>query len=76
MYGSHLSQHVIDAMIAPKEESSDIVMQWLEAEGLSKHASKSTDSVIVEAALGQIEKLLKAEYMPFGECLAQPYSIF
>lgn len=55
-------------MIAPKDESSDLVMKWLESQGLSKRATLSprSDSIIVEASIAQIEKLLQAEYVPFG----------
>jgi tripeptidyl-peptidase-1 len=55
-------------MIAPKDESRDLVMNWLDLEGLSKHASLSarSDSVIVEASISQVEKLLNAEYDAFG----------
>jgi len=56
-------------MIAPKEDSSKLVMEWLETEGLSSHASISqrSDTVIVDASVTQIEALLKAKYMPFSK---------
>jgi tripeptidyl-peptidase I len=56
-------------MIAPKDESSDLVMSWLKNQGLSSHATLSArgDSVIVEASISQIEKLLSAEYSAFGK---------
>jgi tripeptidyl-peptidase I len=55
-------------MIAPKDESSDLVMQWIQSEGLGDYATISPrlDAVIVEASISQIEKLLNAEYTPFG----------
>ncbi|TVY38914.1 Tripeptidyl-peptidase [Lachnellula subtilissima] len=67
LYGSHLSQHVIDAMIAPKDESKDLVMQWLESEGMSDEASLSPrlDTVLIQTTVDKIEKLLKAEYNAF-----------
>ncbi|RDL41680.1 Subtilisin-like protein [Venustampulla echinocandica] len=67
LYGGHLAQHVIDSMIAPKQESKDLVLEWLDTEGLRSHAEVSprSDSIIVEASLEQIEKLLKAEYSKF-----------
>ncbi|TVY12966.1 Tripeptidyl-peptidase sed3 [Lachnellula arida] len=67
LYGSHLSQHVIDAMIAPKDESKDLVMQWLESEGMSDEASLSPrlDSVLIQTTVDKVEKLLKAEYSAF-----------
>ena len=56
-------------MIAPKDESSDLVMQWIESEGLGDSAifSPRLDSVVVEASISKIEKLLNAEYTPFGK---------
>lgn len=69
LYGSHLSQHVIDAMIAPKDESKDLVMQWLESEGMSDEASLSPrlDSVLIQTTVDKIEKLLNAEYSAFSK---------
>jgi tripeptidyl-peptidase-1 len=59
-------------MIAPKDDSRDLVMNWLDLEGLSKHASLSarSDSIIVEASISQVEKLLSAEYAAFGKSLS------
>jgi hypothetical protein len=68
LYGGHLSQAVINNIIAPKEESRDLVMQWLNSEGLGEYSfiSPRQDSVIVQASINQIEKLLNAEYSPYG----------
>jgi hypothetical protein len=78
LYGSHLSQEVIDSMIAPKDESRELLMQWLDGEGLVDHVSLSPrlDSVIVQASISQIEKLLSAEYRAFGEIFSNPTSTF
>lgn len=56
-------------MIAPKDESSELVMQWLRSEGLIGQATVSPrlDSIILEASISQVEKLLQAEYQPFGK---------
>ncbi|PQE08270.1 tripeptidyl-peptidase 1 precursor protein [Rutstroemia sp. NJR-2017a BVV2] len=64
LYLSHLDQHVIDAMIAPKTESRDLVLQWLATAKLDSQATVSArgDSVILEATVSQIEELLQAEY--------------
>jgi tripeptidyl-peptidase-1 len=64
-----LTQKVIDEMIAPKDESSEIVLKWLESQGLSRHASVSprSDAVIVDASVSQVEKLLEAEYSAFSK---------
>jgi tripeptidyl-peptidase-1 len=68
MYGNHLPQHEIDAMVAPKQESKDRVMEWLNKEGLGSvvEFSPRLDSVVIEGKLRQIEKLLKTEYASFG----------
>ncbi|MCJ1312916.1 hypothetical protein MMC25_006592 [Agyrium rufum] len=69
LYGQHLSQQVIDAMIAPKDESKELVMQWLENANMAKHAtiSERGDSVIVEASVKQVEELLSAKYTAFDD---------
>jgi subtilase family serine protease len=69
LYGSHMSQHIIDSMIAPKDESKDLVMQWLESKGMSSEASLSprSDSIIIETTVDKVEKLLNAEYNVFGK---------
>jgi tripeptidyl-peptidase-1 len=68
LYGRHLSQSVIDDMVAPKDESLDLVMKWLESQNLGEHSAVSSrgDSVIIEATISQIEQLLKAEYSAFS----------
>jgi hypothetical protein len=60
-------------MIAPKDDSRELVMKWLNSEGLGERASLSprADSIIVQASVSQIEKLLNAEYAPFGKPLSQ-----
>jgi tripeptidyl-peptidase I len=59
-------------MIAPKDESGDLVMQWIEGEDLAHHTTISprSDSVIVEGSIAQIEKLLKSEYNTFGNAFS------
>lgn len=56
-------------MIAPKDESSELVLKWLASEGLRGHASISprSDAVIVDASVAEIEKLLNAEYTAFSK---------
>lgn len=69
MYGQHMSQKMIDGIIAPKDESGEMVMEWLADKGLGSYATYSNrgDSVIVEASVAQVEKLLDAEYSAFCE---------
>jgi tripeptidyl-peptidase-1 len=58
-------------MIAPKDETSELVMQWIESEGLADYATLSPrlDAVVIEASISKIEKLLDAEYEPYGKLL-------
>lgn len=58
-------------MIAPKDDSREIVEQWLKSEGLSDYATVSprSDAIFVEASIAQVEKLLRTEYEAFGESL-------
>jgi tripeptidyl-peptidase I len=67
-YGNHLDHETILAMIAPKKESSDLVMQWLANDISSPEAkvSKQGDYVTIQANVRTIEKLLNAEYSVFG----------
>jgi tripeptidyl-peptidase I len=56
-------------MIAPKQESSDLVMQWL-GSGISNPEAEITtkgDYVTIQANVRTIEKLLNAEYSVFGK---------
>lgn len=68
-YGQHMDLRAIDAIIAPKDESGDLVMGWLDAAGLREKAEYSSrgDSIIIEASIAQVEKLLGAEYDVFCE---------
>jgi tripeptidyl-peptidase-1 len=55
-------------MIAPEQESKDIVIQWLSRE-ISRTEAKITskgDYITVQANVKTIEKLLNAEYSVFG----------
>ncbi|RDW69757.1 subtilisin-like protein [Coleophoma cylindrospora] len=67
LYGSHLPQHAINAMIAPKDESRDLVMNWLDKMGVKSQASMAPrgDAILVEASVADVEKLLGAEYSVF-----------
>lgn len=58
-------------MIAPKQESNDLVMQWLTSEISSPEAKVTVkgDYVTVQASVNTIEKLLSAEYSTFGKSL-------
>ncbi|CAI6303074.1 unnamed protein product [Periconia digitata] len=66
-YGNHLDQATISSMIAPKQESVDLVQTWLERELPSSGADVlvNGDYVTVRASVNAIEKLLKTEYNTF-----------
>lgn len=68
-YGKHLDHETILAMIAPKQESNDLVMQWLkdETEKSEAEITMKGDYVTVQASVTTIEKLLDAEYSVFGK---------
>ncbi|KAF2798804.1 subtilisin-like protein [Melanomma pulvis-pyrius CBS 109.77] len=67
LYGNHMSQDAILSMIAPKKESSELVMQWLANEMSSSEAKVTLkgDYVTVLASVNTVEKLLDAEYSTF-----------
>jgi len=77
-YGKHLDHETILAMIAPKQESSDLVMQWLTNENMSPETKITTkgDYVTIEGDVKTIEKLLDAEYSVFGRCRSTPYRVW
>jgi tripeptidyl-peptidase-1 len=58
-----MSHEEILAMIAPAEDSSDLVIKWLESElsGSGTKVSQKGDYVTVEASVKEIEQLLDAE---------------
>ncbi|KAF1955942.1 subtilisin-like protein [Byssothecium circinans] len=66
-YGNHLSHREILDMIAPRQESSDLVMNWLNESVLGEEAKVSLlgDYVTVDASVNAVEKLLNAEYSTF-----------
>lgn len=63
-----MSHEEVLAMIAPAEESSDLVMQWLANELSGAKVSQKGDYVTVKASVNEIEELLDAEYSVFGTC--------
>ncbi|KAI0132691.1 peptidase S8/S53 domain-containing protein [Xylariales sp. AK1849] len=64
LYGKHVSQDVIDSIIAPKDESKDLVLGWLRNQSLADSATVSPrgNTIILEASVSQLEKLLKTQY--------------
>jgi tripeptidyl-peptidase-1 len=56
-------------MIAPKDESKSLVLDWLRHQGLADKASISPrgNTIIVKASVSEADKLLKADYSVFGK---------
>lgn len=68
LYGKHVTQDVIDAMIAPKDESKQLVLDWLSSEGLvGATVSPRGNTIMLEATVSQLEKLLDAEYNVYSK---------
>jgi hypothetical protein len=61
-----MSHEEILAMIAPAQESGDLVMQWLQTSLSNAKVSQQGDYVTVEASVNEIEELLDADYNVFG----------
>ncbi|CAA7262947.1 unnamed protein product [Cyclocybe aegerita] len=64
-YSRHLTQAEVVAMFAPSQETIDAVRGWLEGEGFGRdrmRLSANKGWVLVNATVGEVEELLKAEY--------------
>ncbi|KAI1858727.1 uncharacterized protein JN550_012477 [Neoarthrinium moseri] len=63
-YGKHMSLEEIDAVIAPKEESKQVVFEWLGNHSLADSAvlTPRGNIVVVSTTVGEAEKLLGTEY--------------
>lgn len=64
LYLQHVSQDVIDSMIAPADEAKDLVAEWLGQAGLGNSYSLSArgNAIVVTGTVSEIEKLLGTEY--------------
>jgi tripeptidyl-peptidase-1 len=64
-YGKHWSRKKIIEMFAPKQESIDLVMEWLEVEGVHPsrvNLSNGKNWLSFNATVGEVEQLLKTQY--------------
>ncbi|KAI1366909.1 peptidase S8/S53 domain-containing protein [Xylaria arbuscula] len=63
-YGKHLTLEQIDAIVAPKSESKDLLFQWLGDHSLVDGATMNSrgNVVKVNATISQAEALLRASY--------------
>ncbi|CAJ2505988.1 Uu.00g001180.m01.CDS01 [Anthostomella pinea] len=72
-YGKHLSLTQIDAIVAPKAESKDLVFQWLGNHSLADGATVNArgNVVLVNVTISQAEQLLAAEYNSYTNAETQ-----
>jgi tripeptidyl-peptidase-1 len=64
-YGNHFSRVELRSMLAPKEESAELVLDWIKSQGLSEKTTVDEDWIIVDGTIGDAEKLLQTEYQWF-----------
>lgn len=64
-----MSLEEVDAIIAPKSESKDLVLEWLGEHGLAADAAMTPrgNVILVNATVAQAETLLGAEYKSYGK---------
>lgn len=64
-YGQHWSPEKIIDMFSPKQESVDLVMEWLESEGIHPSRTKLSTAkswISFDATVREAERLLKTAY--------------
>ncbi|KAF2652391.1 tripeptidyl-peptidase 1 precursor [Lophiostoma macrostomum CBS 122681] len=62
-YGQHLSGSEVDALVQPTDETSDLVHEWLQENGIEDLSySSAKDWITVHIPVGFAEKLLGCEY--------------
>ena len=64
-YGQHLSRVEVNSMLAPAKASYDLVLEWLEAQGLSPKSTIENDWIILDGTIGDAEELLQTRYQVF-----------
>lgn len=77
-YGQHLSKEQVNALVAPHQDSTDLVEAWLLAHGLdlaSAQRSPAGDWVTVRVSVAQAEKMLGNEYSIFRHGNSDDYVV-
>jgi len=67
-YGSYLTKSEVDALIAPRKDDHEEVMQWLHGAGVEKSAIRSTangDFVVMTGTVAQVSDLLQGQYYEY-----------
>jgi tripeptidyl-peptidase I len=57
----------IDAVIAPKNESKELVLQWISGHGLTGVVNARGNAVHLNATVSQAQDLLGAEYSSYSK---------
>ena len=60
-YGSHLSKEEVDELVAPHQESIDLVNEWLQSHGIGENdvvRSSAKDWVTLKVPVSLVEKML------------------
>lgn len=60
-YGAHLSNEEVDELVAPHQESIDLVNEWLQSHGIGENdlvRSRAKDWVTVKVPVSVVEKML------------------
>ena len=70
LYGKHLQQHEIDAMLAPSPLAVNEVKAWLKEAGITgAKLSSRGDALHLTASVSDVEQLLNTKYEHFGKPL-------
>jgi len=64
-YGRHLSRLELRDHLAPSQKSYDLVLHWLELQGLDQKSTVEDDWIVVDGTIGDAEKLLETEYSSY-----------
>ncbi|KAH8658083.1 peptidase S8/S53 domain-containing protein [Xylariales sp. PMI_506] len=69
LYGQFMTREDIDAIIAPSQESHDLVMDWLVSEGLGEVSSLNSrgNVILVNTTISKAESLLNADYKSYTD---------
>jgi tripeptidyl-peptidase-1 len=66
-YGRHMSRLDLRSHLAPSDKSYELVLEWLESQGLSQKSTVEEDWVILDGTVGDAEKLLETEYLSYED---------
>merc|ERR1719486_49457 len=65
-YGKHLSNEQVHALVAPKQESIDAIMEHLSKHGVKGvAATPNSDIITADVTISLAEKLLSTKYVSF-----------